>query len=267
MGRVERPTIMGRRVALEVCVDCMESAMAAARGGAARIELCSDLIEGGVTPSAGLIRTILSRVWLGVFVMIRPRAGDFCYSADEFEIMEQDVLTAKQLGADGVVFGILNQNGEVDEVRTRRLVAIARPLKVTFHRAFDLSRNLRQSLETLIAAGVDRILTSGGEQNASEGARMIRELVEAAGDRVTMMAGAGITDRNVRSLLRETGVREIHASISASVSGPMRYRNRKVSLSRVKNREYHRDIVLESRVRRLLVVASDEKAQSAHSNA
>jgi len=247
---------MPNRVTVEICVDSIESALAADRGGADRIELCSNLAEGGVTPSAGLIATVLSKVSLAVFVMIRPRGGDFCYSADEFKAMQQDVATAKQLGADGVVFGLLNEDGRVDVARTHQLVEIARPLKVTFHRAFDVARDLNEAIEELVRAGVDRVLTSGGELSASLGRIKVAELNRAAKDRIIVMAGAGITEQNVRELLVETGVREIHASLRTPVSSPMRYRNEKVSFGGAGRRDYERFIVLEERVRALREAAS-----------
>jgi copper homeostasis protein len=253
---------MANRVILEVCADSIDSAIAADRGGADRVELCSSLLEGGLTPSAGVISTVLSRVSLGVFVMIRPRGGDFCYSADEFKAMEQDVMTAKQLGADGVVFGILTEGGGVDVARTHRLLEIARPLKVTFHRAFDMSRDLIESLEEVIRAGVDRVLTSGGEQNVELGQARIAQLNQAANNRVIVMAGSGINEQNVRQLTSVTGVREIHASLRVPVSSPMRHRNENVRLSGVNGREYERLIVLEERVRSLLAVLSDGKPRS-----
>jgi copper homeostasis protein len=247
---------MPNRVTIEICVDSIESAIAADRGGADRIELCSSLAEGGVTPSAGLIATVLNRVSLAVLVMIRPRAGDFYYSDDEFRAMQQDVATAKQLGADGVVFGLLNEDGGVDVARTHQLVEIARPLKVTFHRAFDMARDLNEAFEDLVRAGVDRVLTSGGEQNAGLGRTKIAELNRAAKDRIIVMAGAGITEQNVRELLAETGVREIHASLRTALPSPMRYRNEKVSFGEADSREYERFIVLEERVRALREAAS-----------
>jgi copper homeostasis protein len=256
---------MGNRVILEVCVDSIESAIAVDSGGADRIELCSSLLEGGLTPSPGVISTVLSKVSLGVFVMIRPRGGDFCYSADEFKAMEQDVRAAKQLGADGVVFGILTEDGRVDAARTHRLVEIARPLKVTFHRAFDMSRDLGESLEDLIRLGVDRVLTSGGEQNVELGQSRIANLQRRAKDRIILMAGAGITEDNVRQIISVTGVREIHASLRSSVPGPMRYRNEKVSMGALNGPEYERLVATEERVRSLLAVVSGEDLDVARS--
>jgi copper homeostasis protein len=248
---------MSDSVILEICVDSVESAMAAERGGAHRIELCSNLLEGGITPSSGLISTVRSKLGIEVYVMIRPRGGDFCYSAEEFETMEQDVLTAKQLGADGIVFGILHENGEIDIARARHLVNLARPLKSTFHRAFDMSRKLSKSLADIISVGVDRVLTSGGEQNVADGIPSIAKLVRAAKQRVVVMAGGGVTESNAHSVIEATGVREIHASVRVHVPSPMRFRNEKISMGVVKGREYERVTVLYDKVASLLEAASN----------
>jgi len=241
---------------LEVCVDSIESAIASDRGGADRIELCSCLAEGGVTPSPGVIATVLDQVALGVFVMIRPRTGDFCYSSAEFRAMEQDILAAKQQGADGVVFGIVLEDGRIDVARTQRLIEIARPLKVTFHRAFDASRDLSEALEDLVRAGVDRVLTSGGEQNVDLGRSKIADLNRQAGGRIVVMPGGGITEKNVRQLLSETGAREIHASLRTAVPSPMNHRNERIAMSEIQERDHQRFVVLEGRVRAFLALFS-----------
>ena len=244
-------------ILLEICVDSVDSALAAQQGGAHRIELCSSLIEGGVTPSAGLISIVRNLVSIDLYAMIRPRSGDFCYSDEELDVMQHDIKVAKQIGANGIVFGILDHEGKVDVDRCRRLVDAARPLKVTFHRAFDMSRDLNQSLEEIIRAGVDRVLTSGAHEKVERGLSKLKRLNRAAANRIAVMAGGGITERNVRRIIEETGVHEIHASVRVPISSPMRHRNEKVAMGNLKGREYQRIVVAEEKVRRLLAAASD----------
>ena len=241
---------------VEVCVDSLDSAIAAERGGANRVELCGSLVEGGVTPSAGLIATARQRISIGLHVMIRPRAGDFCYSADEFEVMRRDVLMAKQLGAEGVVFGILDADANVDTQRTRALVDLARPLKVTYHRAFDMSADLFRSLQQVTETGADRILTSGGAKTALEGAATLRRLVEQAGKRAVIMACGGINDENAQATVEKTAVREIHVALRTVAASPMRYRNENISMGSIEGNEYQRYIVLEEKVSRLIRAVS-----------
>lgn len=247
---------MSDELSVEVCVDSLESALAAADGGAQRVELCSGLAEGGITPSAGLIATVRQKLSIGLHVMIRPRPGDFCYSADEFGVMQRDVLMAKQLGTDGVVVGILDADAKIDVGRTRQLVDLARPLQTTFHRAFDMSADITRSLADVIETGADRILTSGGAPTALAGAELLQKLVEAAGSRIIIMACGGIDARNVQSVLTQTGVREIHVGLRTPVDSPARYRNQNISLGTIKGSEYQRFIVLKDDVRRLLRAAS-----------
>lgn len=242
---------MTEPVLIEVCVDSVASAVAAEAGGAVRVELCSDLLEGGITPSAGLIATVRSRISIGLHPIIRPRPGDFCYSEQEMEIMGRDIETAKELGADGVVLGILDTEGHVDVERTRQLVELARPLSVTFHRAFDMSSDLFRALEGVCQAGASRILTSGGEQTCFEGIDTIATLVKSAQGRVAIMAGGGIGHRDAPTIVERTGVREIHVGLSSSVASPMRYRNPRVTISRASGSEYDRGQVLEEDVRTL----------------
>jgi len=241
---------------VEICVDSPESAIAAERGGARRVELCSGLTEGGVTASAGLIATVRHNITIGLHVMIRPRGGDFCYSAAEFSVMQRDVLMAKQLGADGVVFGILDLDGQVDIQRTRQLVELARPLNSTFHRAFDMSADIPRSLEAVIEAGADRILTSGGSSTALDGAPILRQLVETAAGRIIVMVCGGIDAQNVRTVLEKTGAREIHVGLRTLVESPMRYRNQGISMGTVQGNEYQRFVVLKDSVAGLLHAGS-----------
>jgi copper homeostasis protein len=242
---------MNSGLLIEVCVDSVHSAVAAERGGAARIELCSGLIEGGVTPSAGLIEMTRAAVGIPLHVMIRPRGGDFCYDSDEFETMQRDIAVARQLGGNGVVFGILDVNANVDVARTQQLVELARPLEVTFHRAFDMTADLFQALEDVCAAGVHRLLTSGGEQTSLQGQATIAQLVRRARGRVIVMPGSGIKPENARSLVEQTGAREIHVGLRSSLPSPMVHRNPRVSMGTIPGREYQRFQVLEESVRSL----------------
>jgi copper homeostasis protein len=250
---------MSDKLIVEVCVDSLDSALAAERGGAQRVELCSGLMEGGVTPSAGLIATTRQKISIGLHVMIRPRAGDFYYSPDEFRVMQRDVLMAKQLGADGVVFGLLDLDGTVDVPRTRQLVELARPLKTTYHRAFDMSADLRRSLELVVETGADRILTSGGAPTAVDGAETLRSLVELTKGRVIVMACGGIDAENVRVVIEKTGVREVHLGLRSPVASPVRYQNENIAMGTVKGSEYQRFIVREDNVVRLVQAASVQR--------
>jgi copper homeostasis protein len=239
------------QILVEVCVDSVASAAAAERGGAARVELCGSLIEGGITPSAGLIETVRSNISIDLHVMIRPRAGDFHYDAEELEIMRRDLQLAKRLGANGVVLGVLDVHGNVDIARTRQLADEARPLAVTFHRAFDMTADLFRALDDLCGVGVDRVLTSGAEPTSLQGRETIRQLVQKAHARIMVMAGSGIKPENARSLVEHTGVTEVHVGLRSAIPSPMLHRNPRVSMGTVEGREYQRFVVIEEHVQKL----------------
>jgi len=241
---------MNPHLTLEVCVDSVESALAAQAAGADRIELCQALFEGGLTPSAGLIEQVRSRVSLKLAVMIRPRGADFCYSEAEFAVMKRDLLLARKLSADVLVLGLLKPDGTIDRERTRELRELARPLPVTFHRAFDMTRDPREALETLIDLGVDRVLTSGQERSALEGLDLIAELVRLAGDRIVVMPGGGLNERNLARILRQSGAREFHVSASSPRESPMTFRNTRVAMGRqVGPSEYQLSVASDARIR------------------
>ena len=212
----------------EICVDSAEAAIAAQEGGADRVELCSDLLEGGLTPSHGTLETARARLSIAIMAMVRPRGGDFCYSGVEFDVMRRDVLAAKALGADGIVLGLLLPDGTVDAERTAELVGLARPLPVTFHRAFDMTRDPFEALDALIALGVDRVLTSGQEPSVLEGLDVITALVKRAASRIAVMPGGGITARNVARIVAASGVAEVHFATLQLREGRMEYRNPRV---------------------------------------
>jgi copper homeostasis protein len=197
-------------VLVEGCVDSVESAVAAERGGAARLELCAQLEIGGTTPSAELIAAVKKAVHIPVFVMIRPRGGSFVYAAAEADQMRKSIDAALNLGADGLVIGALNEMGDVNRALTRELVERASLHPVTFHRAFDEARSQATALEALVEAGVDRVLTGGGPGPAVEGIDLLRDLVYEALGRITIMAGGKVRADNARSIVDQTGVGELH---------------------------------------------------------
>ncbi|MGA2169452.1 MAG: copper homeostasis protein CutC [Terracidiphilus sp.] len=237
---------------LEVCVDSVESAIAAQRGGAKRIELCSDLLEGGITPGAGLIASVRRRVAIDLFVMIRPRGGDFCYTDLEFEVMREEIGHARHLGADGIVLGILDQQGRVDVARARQLVELARPLPVTFHRAIDMTPDLPQALQDVLATGATRILTSGGAPDVARGIGAIAHMVQTANGCIAIMPGGGITADNIVAIAESTGAKEFHSSVRTAFPSPVRFRKQGLAMGDLRDREYRRFSVREENVRALV---------------
>jgi copper homeostasis protein len=211
-------------VIYEICVDSVQGVRAAKAAGAHRVELCANLLEGGTTPSRGTIKTARGIPGIKLHVIIRPRGGDFLYDEDEIASMAADIDTAKAEGADGVVIGLLTADGEVDVPRTRELIARARPLSVTFHRAFDMTRDPFAALATLIELGADRILTSGQEASVLEGLPLISELIRRAGDRIIIMPGGGITPRNAERIIAEARPKEMHFAALEPEAGGMQFR-------------------------------------------
>jgi copper homeostasis protein len=237
---------------LEVCIDSVESAIAAERGGAKRVELCSDLVEGGITPGAGLIASVRRHIAIDMFVMIRPRGGDFYYTDLEFEVMQDEIAHARQLGADGVVLGLLDQHGRVDVVRTRELVELASPLPVTFHRAIDMTPDLPAALNDVLSTGAVRILTSGGAPTVTRGLAEITRMVEASRGRVAIMPGGGIKPDNIAAIAQATGAREFHTSARTAFPSPVHFRKPGMAMGDLPDREYSRFSVRPESVRALV---------------
>jgi copper homeostasis protein len=223
--------------------------MNAERGGADRVELCDNLFEGGTTPSAGCIAVARANLTIGLQVIIRPRGGDFLYDAREVAVMQHDVRLAQELGADGVVIGALTAAGQVDRAIAKQLIELARPMNVTFHRAFDMTADPFQALEDLIELGVDRILTSGQQATAWEGVGLIEALVKQAAGRIIVMPGGGINDQNIRALLQQTGVSECHVSGRKPVASLMQYQNHQAYMGgALRLPEYERKVTDTSRI-------------------
>jgi copper homeostasis protein len=210
---------------LEVAANSVASALAAQAGGADRVELCTGLELGGLTPSRGQIAQVRERLSIPVYVLIRPRAGDFLYNDDEMETMQRDIEGCLSMGCDGVVFGVLDAEGRVDIARCKMLLASAGGMGVTFHRAFDMARDLRLALEDIVALGAERVLTSGGAASALAGATTIGDLIDQAAGRIAVMPGAGVHASNIASLAHATGAMEFHASAKTGLPSGMQWTN------------------------------------------
>lgn len=199
---------------LEIVATSVQSAINAQNGGAHRVELCSELAVGGITPSYGLLHQVLEEISIPVFVLIRPRGGNFVYSDDEFEIIKKDIQLCKEFGCAGIVSGVLNEDNSVDFIRTKKLIELSKPLSFTFHRAFDLTPNPIDDLGKLIEIGAERILTSGQNDSAEKGLNILIQLKEKAQNRIIILPGGGVNSENIH-LFRENGFTEIHASASS----------------------------------------------------
>ncbi len=241
---------------LEVCVGSVQSAKVARDGGAKRVELCSALEIGGVTPSAGVIREVRKIEGIALHVLIRPRGGDFLYDADEVACMEQDIVTAKECGADGVVIGALTADGNIDTETCQRLIQAAQGMHVTFHRAFDMCKNPQQALEEIIIMGCDRVLTSGQASTAEAGVELLKSLVEIANGRITIMPGCGVNSNNAAKILNTCGAHEIHASARKNIGSKMRYRHSGVSMGNPDSDEFARKETDIDEVRRIVEAIS-----------
>lgn len=210
---------------LEICCYNYQSCIIAAQAGANRIELCADAAEGGTTPAFGTIKLVKERLGIDVYPIIRPRGGDFFYNEEEFIMMKSEILLCRELGCEGVVIGMLKQDGCIDKERCKRLVAMAYPMGVTFHRAFDRASNPFEAMEDIITVGCERILTSGHKPVAAEGAQLLDELIRQAHDRIIIMPGSGIRAANIAEVAKKTGAVEFHSSAKIKINSDMLYTN------------------------------------------
>jgi copper homeostasis protein len=215
---------------IEICVEGIDGLVAAQTAGADRVELCASLLEGGLTPSLGVVREALRVATIPFHVIIRPRGGDFLYSELEFATMVEDVRAMRDLGVAGVVIGCLTSDGRIDEVRTKALVEAARPLSVTCHRAFDMTADYREALEALVRCGVDRVLTSGQRDSAIKGVDILRDSQAIADGRIVIMACGGLNAGNIAQVRRATGVDEMHFSAPRTIKSGMAFRNPHVGM-------------------------------------
>ena len=216
---------------LEICVDSIESALNAQLAGADRIELCDNLIEGGTTPSYGTIISARSNLNIMLHVIIRPIGGDFLYTDTEYDVMRRDIEVCGESGADGIVTGILTADGKIDIDRTASLVEFARPMSVTFHRAFDMCADPVKGLESIIQSGADRLLTSGQKKTAIEGSDLINKLIKQAQGRIIIMPGSGIDDHNIASIAKATGASEYHLTGRKTIQSRMEFRKKEITMS------------------------------------
>ncbi len=219
---------MTPKARFELCAFNVQSCIMAQQAGAYRVELCDNPVEGGTTPSYGHIKRTREKISIKLYPILRPRCGNYFYDEDELAIIRQDIAACKELGCDGISIGVQKINGEIDTDRLKEFVELAYPMKVTCNRAFDATPDPLQALEDIIAAGCERILTSGQRSGAPQGSALLSQLVQQAGDRIIIMPGAGITAGNIAQLMQETGAREFHGSLRKSSPNPMTFANPEV---------------------------------------
>ena len=236
---------------LEVCANSYRSALAAQLGGATRVELCDNLAEGGTTPSYAQIKLSKENLQIEVWPIIRPRGGDFLYDDIEFELMLEDIKICKSLKCDGIITGILLESGEIDVERMQQIIKHAQPMQVAFHRAFDMCKDREIALEKLIKLGVVRVLSSGGSTSALAGADELAKLVLQAKGRITIMAGAGINDKNIKELIERTCAAAYHASAKAPVHSKMTFRNTNAKMGSIAD-EYQYELTLKEKVKAIV---------------
>jgi len=243
---------------LEICVDNLESAIAAQNAGATRVELCNCLADGGTTPGFGTISSARNNLDIGLHVIIRPRGGDFLYSDLEFEIMKRDIDTCGACGVDGIVIGMLKPDGNIDIQRTAKLIEIARPMSVTFHRAFDMCKDPFKGLEDVIKTGADRLLTSGQMNNANEGTELICQLILQAGKRMIIMPGSGINESNIVHIAKNTGAKEFHLTGRKIIESEMIFRRQNISMNGTQGYdEFSRKIADPDKIKNIIRILRD----------
>jgi copper homeostasis protein len=247
------------KISFEACACSINSAIAAQKGGAARVELCENLKEGGTTPSFGLIMMARKLLQIKLYVLIRPRGGDFLYNELEFEVIKADIRYCIEAGCDGIVIGILNADGTVDKKRCTELIQMAKQwgLGATFHRAFDMCADQNKALEDIIDMGFERILTSGGRSTAMEGAHNIAGLIKSANGRISIMPGSGVSEANVADLVKYTGAKEIHASARTTYPSKMTFHNDHILMGASFTDEYSIDETDADRVRSIIRMANE----------
>ena len=247
---------MRENLRIEICVEGIDGLVAAQQAGADRVELCASLVEGGLTPSLGTVRRALGVASIPFHVIIRPRGGDFLYSALEFDTMLDDVRAMRQLAVAGVVFGCLTADGRIDEARMRALVEAARPMATTCHRAFDMTVDYREAVEALVRAGVDRVLTSGQRDTARDGIDILKGTVAAAAGRLKIMACGALDAENIAGVLRDSGADELHFAALHTIASPMQFRNPHVGMGGPAiEREFELTLTDEAAVRATIAAA------------